>query len=51
MKGLSVSYGCVRGKEFPEKSLTEIAEIADMRMYQAKQEHYRVNGKDRRRSN
>lgn len=51
VKGLSVSYGCVRGKEFPEKSLTEIAEIADMRMYQAKQEHYRVNGKDRRRSN
>lgn len=51
VKGLSVSCGYVRGREFPEKTLTEIEKIADLRMYQAKQEYYRNTGQDRRRRN
>lgn len=46
IKGVSVSCGYAQGKEFPEKTLAEIMEIADKRMYLAKQEYYRAH--DRR---
>lgn len=46
---LSISCGYVRHKEFPDKQLAELAKIADLRMYEAKQAHYRTRGTDRRR--
>lgn len=46
-EGVSVSCGYVRGEEFPEKTLEEMVEIADKRMYLAKEAYYRVN--DRRK--
>lgn len=49
VKGLSVSCGFAPHKEFPDKTLTELARVADTRMYQAKQEYYKVSGVDRRR--
>lgn len=49
VKGLSVSCGYAQHKEFPDKTLAELAKIADTRMYQAKQEYYRTSGVDRRR--
>lgn len=49
VKGLSVSCGYIQHKEFPEKTLEELVKIADMRMYQAKQEYYETTGADRRR--
>lgn len=48
IEDISVSCGYVRREEFPEKTLTEIVEIADKRMYLAKQAYYRVH--DRRKS-
>lgn len=48
-KGLSVSCGYAQHREFPEKKLEELVKIADMRMYQAKQRHYKARGVDRRR--
>lgn len=45
---LSVSCGCARRAEFPEKALADLAKIADIRMYQAKREYYRAAGMDRR---
>lgn len=47
-EGVSVSCGYVRGEEFPEKTLTEIVEIADKRMYLAKEAYYRVHDRRRR---
>lgn len=49
VKGLSVSCGYAQHKEFPDKTLAELAKIADTRMYKAKQEHYKATGEDRRR--
>lgn len=49
VKGLSVSSGYAQHKEFPDKTLTELAKVADTRMYKAKEEHYRATGEDRRR--
>lgn len=46
---LSISCGYVQHKEFPDKQLAELAKIADLRMYEAKQAHYRTGGADRRR--
>lgn len=45
---LSVSCGCARRAEFPEKALADLDKIADIRMYQAKREYYRAAGMDRR---
>ncbi|MBO4914739.1 MAG: GGDEF domain-containing protein [Oscillospiraceae bacterium] len=46
---LSTAYGIVRTQEFPDKSLTEIARLADERMYAAKAQYYRETGMDRRK--
>ena len=46
---LSTACGYVRASEFPNKSMTELAKLADERMYEAKSEHYRANGLDRRK--
>ena len=46
---LSTACGCVRAAEFPGKSVTELAKLADERMYEAKAEYYRTSGQDRRR--
>ena len=45
---LNTACGYVRAAEFPDKSMTEIAKLADERMYEAKAEHYRTSGQDRR---
>lgn len=40
INGVSVSCGYAQRKEFPDKTLAEIIEIADQRMYSAKQAYY-----------
>lgn len=40
VKSLSVSCGYVMAKEYPDFSAVEIAKLADVRMYEAKAEHY-----------
>lgn len=50
VKGLSISCGYVQYKEFPDKQLAELAKIADMRMYEAKQAYYKTTGVDRRKA-
>lgn len=45
---ISVSWGYVFRNENPSLSLFEIEKLADKRMYEAKHEHYRTNGVDRR---
>lgn len=49
-KELSVSMGLVRAKEYPEKTILEIAILADKRMYRDKKEYYNSKGIDRRGS-
>ncbi len=44
---ISVSCGFVALSEFPDKSIDEIAKIADERMYESKEEYYKTH--DRRR--
>ena len=46
-KTLSVSVGFVKKQEYPEKTVSELAKIADARMYQDKEQYYRENGKIR----
>ncbi len=46
---LSTANGYVRVSEFPGKSMAELARLADERMYAAKSEYYRANGRDRRK--
>jgi diguanylate cyclase (GGDEF)-like protein len=46
---LSTACGYVRAAEAPDKSMVELAKLADQRMYEAKAEYYHVNGKDRRK--
>ena len=46
---LSAAFGSAARAEFPGKSVTELARIADRRMYEAKTRYYQANGKDRRR--
>ncbi|MBQ6504172.1 MAG: diguanylate cyclase [Flexilinea sp.] len=45
---LNTAYGYVCRSEFPGSSITEIAKIADERMYVSKSEYYQMTGKDRR---
>ncbi|MCR5303558.1 MAG: sensor domain-containing diguanylate cyclase [Lachnospiraceae bacterium] len=45
---LTVSYGCISSEEEPEMSVRELGIVADKRMYEAKSEHYRKIGVDRR---
>lgn len=46
---LSISLGHVQKKEFPEKTVKSLAQIADARMYQDKEAYYQQTGKERRR--
>lgn len=48
VQNLSASCAYVRVAEFPDKPLTEIAKIADQRMYDAKREFYKDSSVDRR---
>ena len=45
---LAVSCGYVRTSEFPDMTPSEIAKLADERMYIAKDEYYRSTGEERR---
>lgn len=47
---LSASYGYASRSEYPEVSLTELAAIADKRMYEAKERYYELTGSKRRTS-
>ncbi len=46
---LSAAYGCVSCAELPDRSITELARLADTRMYEAKALYYQNSGRDRRR--
>ena len=46
---LSTSYGYVCHIEFPEKSITDLAKVADDRMYEDKARYYQLHGNNRRR--
>ena len=46
---LSTASGHACWSEHPESSITELARIADQRMYEAKAAYYRKSGRDRRR--
>ena len=46
---LSAAYGCVSRAELPDHSITELARLADKRMYEAKASYYQSRGRDRRR--
>ncbi|MBO4548343.1 MAG: hypothetical protein J5758_03925, partial [Abditibacteriota bacterium] len=47
---LSTSIGCACSDELPEdRSVTELARMADKRMYLAKARYYRESGNDRRK--
>ncbi len=50
VKSLSISYGYVLSCEVEGKTMTEIANIADTRMYKAKAEYYKKLGIERRRT-
>ncbi len=47
---LSISCGYAASREFPSETLAELSRISDERMYEAKAEHYRQAGIDRRRT-
>ena len=47
-QSLSISYGYATGEEFPNLSLSEMAKIADKRMYSSKARFYADKGVDRR---
>ena len=46
---LSMSYGYVCSADHPDSSITELAKMADERMYMAKVKYYQTKGTDRRR--
>lgn len=48
VESLSISRGCVTKREYPDKSLSEITEIAEKRMQQEKAAFYKDKGQDRR---
>lgn len=45
---VSISCGYAERREFPDMSVKELSKIADKRMYEAKAEHYKKKGVDRR---
>ena len=49
VKSLSASVGYVSRSEFPDKSIEEIAKIADERMYADKEAYYKRTGIERRK--
>lgn len=48
VKSMSISYGWINKKENPNASVRQLGAIAEARMYEAKSEHYRKTGVDRR---
>jgi diguanylate cyclase (GGDEF)-like protein len=46
---LSISLGCVSHCEFPDYTVDELEHVADNRMYEAKEQHYKKAGIDRRK--
>lgn len=48
LESISVSYGCVSSKEREWVSMKEVANVADVRMYEEKAMYYKKNGIDRR---
>ncbi len=48
VKSLTISYGYVSKEEKKQKTVKELASIADKRMYEAKAAHYKKTGVDRR---
>ena len=46
---LSISIGCVSHSEFPDHTVDELEHVADNRMYEAKEQHYKKAGIDRRK--
>ncbi|MCI5857616.1 MAG: diguanylate cyclase [Agathobacter sp.] len=48
VKDLSLSCGCAEKSEFPDHTVTELAKIADTRMYEDKAAFYSRKGLDRR---
>lgn len=48
VNNLSISMGGVSRRDFPDKTIWELAEIADERMYEAKERHYAEMGIDRK---
>lgn len=48
VSSLSISTGYVAKREFPDLTITELARIADQRMYAAKGRYYKTKGVDRR---
>lgn len=46
---LSISLGCVSHSEFPDHTVDELEHVADNRMYEAKERHYKEAGIDRRK--
>ena len=45
---LTISYGCISKKEEPEYSVRQLGAVAEQRMYEAKDAHYKKQGVDRR---
>ncbi|MCR5491061.1 MAG: GGDEF domain-containing protein [Bacilli bacterium] len=50
VKELTVSYGYVHSSEAKGKTMLEIADLADKRMYESKAQYYKCKGIDRRRT-
>lgn len=48
VNSLTVSCGYVCWKEYPQLDITDLAKVADNRMYEAKAMHYQKKGVDRR---
>lgn len=49
VKHLSISIGYVPLSEDPSRTIDEIVQLAETRMYEAKSEYYRTSGFDRRK--
>ena len=49
INGVFLAVGCAKRSEFPESSVTELAKIADKRMYEAKDAYYAKTGIERRK--
>ena len=49
IKELAVSFGCAFSFDYPDLDVSELAKVADKKMYQDKSAYYIKSGKDRRR--
>lgn len=50
VESLSISYGYVMAKDYPELAVRDLASEADKKMYEAKSEYYKKKGIERRRT-